>query len=158
VRVVTLPGLGPPAAHNAGVRQARGRLVAFLDADDLWAAERPDPRRPELEHADVVWGRVQCWVNGQTYGPPFHHGALSGLLIRRRALDAVGPFDETLLRGHDFDWLLRAREAGLRIVRTDAIAYHYRLRHGSLSAGPGVRAAPLLTALSRSLKRRKSPA
>ena len=35
------------------------------------------------------------------------------LAMRREAWEAVGPFDETLPTSEDFDWILRARRAGL---------------------------------------------
>ena len=39
VRVLRIPNGGDLLARNAGLAQARGRLVAFCDSDDLW---RPD--------------------------------------------------------------------------------------------------------------------
>ena len=158
VRVLRRRRSGLPAAHNAGVSAARGELVAFLDADDRWAAGDPDPRRELLAGADAVLGRLQCFAEEGPHGEPFHNAGIAGLLVRRRALASVGPFDEALQHGHDLDWFLRAQEAGLRIPRSDAVALHYRLRPGSLSDGPRGRSKGLLAALAKSTRRRGSTA
>lgn len=65
VRVIRLDGLGVSRARNVGMAQSRGRLIAFLDADDVWfpgklaAQVRYFDQHPEV---GVVFGGFTRWT------------------------------------------------------------------------------------------------
>ena len=58
--------LGMSAARNLGIEQARGKALAFLDADDVWLPDKLE-RQVELlrgrPEADMVWGRTGYWFS-----------------------------------------------------------------------------------------------
>jgi glycosyltransferase involved in cell wall biosynthesis len=113
-------GIG--AARNRCVELARGELLVFLDADDRWTPASLTSRldvlqsRPEVE---LVFGHVRHFAHAVDEQPvaldrprPAH---LPGaMLVRRAALERVGPFLTGKLVAQELDWLLRARELGVR--------------------------------------------
>ncbi len=76
VRYLEHPGhenKGASAARNLGIAQARGELIAFLDADDVWLPNRLERgvellrRHPE---ADMVYGESEYWCSWDAgHGP-----------------------------------------------------------------------------------------
>ena len=111
---------GLPVARNTGIRQARGKFVAFLDDDDRWM---PDKLKEQLAAIDgydaVVCGYYENDENDlenaviQPVTEVIIHNLLrenifppSGLLVRADIIKEL-QFDERLNFGEDWDLLMR---------------------------------------------------
>jgi glycosyltransferase involved in cell wall biosynthesis len=159
---------GISAARNAGVGAARGELIAFLDADDLWLPNKLSIQvgyllgHPEV---DFVRSHTEIFLEPCTPPPPWfregwlgrpQHGLLQTLLASRQALDVAGPFDPAFEIGEDIEWLARAKDAGLVSALLPDVLARLRVHAGStmynrLDGGPA-----LVRALKASLDRRRS--
>ncbi len=131
--------VGIGCARNAGVRGARGELIAFLDADTV-----PEPRWLEelvagaddptvgcfvgeivpLEPTSLVARYVHdrhliCQLNLLTRSPPA--AATASVAYRRGVFTAIGLFDESLPGGEDSDLFWR-------LVRSDRFRIRYNPR------------------------------
>lgn len=149
---------GASAARNTGLRAARGELIAFLDADDLWL---PNYLTEQLKFISEYGYDLVCADAlifgaspdaGQSYMDSLMSGAplegrvtflelvnadrsliTSGVVVRRDLVFAVGLFDEALRNAQDFDLWLRLARHGARLAYQRKVLLSYRSRPDSLS-------------------------
>jgi len=145
---------GPATARNAALRIARGQFFALLDSDDVWM---PDYLNEQLEvarrhpTAGVV---TPNGINrgGELDGRPLWP-ATSGLrsltlgdmivednavcvmaLFRREVVERTGRFNARFTGNEDYEFWLRAANAGVGFIQNRRPLCRYRRRAGSLSS------------------------
>jgi GT2 family glycosyltransferase len=147
----TAERLSPAAARNRAVAAAQGDRFLFTDSDCRPLPGWIEKLSAALNDAPVAGGGVtfprdpastSVWALADNIAS-FHdlltdrsaerstRGAIGSLnlAVRRDAWEAVGPFDETLPTSEDFDWILRARRAGLATAFVpDAVVEHAAIR------------------------------
>ena len=147
---------GVSCARNALLAEARGRFIAFLDADDVWEPEHLATARAVLEAGADFCASAALVIDaaGRPGSPVRDPDAAdlarpaealwranfivctSMICARRTALDGLEWFDPALTHGEDLDLWLRLLAAGRRFVFTGVRTCRYRKHPAGAMADP----------------------
>lgn len=165
VRYIRQSNKGDAGAYNAGFRLAHGEFIQFVDGDDVLAPNKVEKQLEVFQKdpfVDIVYGDARMfqtqagaarWIDPSTQEESdiwraliSEHVGISalGTLWRRRSIEKVGPWDESLYVA-DLDYLLRSAWAGCMFAHSPGGPMGFaRVRPGQMTAD--------LTAIARGIE------
>lgn len=151
VRYIYQTNSGPSAARNAGIRAAKGELIAFLDADDIFHPRKLELQvRYLLDHPEVMLLAAENVTDQNLRWPELppdpqaadpitlesavvkNRFGMCGVVVRRHCFDEVGLFDEGLRSTEDRDMWVRII-ARFPIAKLRARLWWYRFHPASVT-------------------------
>jgi glycosyltransferase involved in cell wall biosynthesis len=168
VRYIYQDNQSVAAARNTGIQAARGDLIAFLDADDLWHPHKLELQMCYLaDHPSVRLLAVDRLPVGAANWPSLNglahlkarmitveelvlqpHFAPSGVLVRKECFDTVGFFDSSLRNAEDYDMWIRIA-CRFPVVKLDVPLWWYRVHGANKSHVPARQEAAGLRVLGK---------
>lgn len=153
LKVFSFPNAGASASRNRGLKLATGEYVSFIDADDLWTADKLQAQLTALQShpaAAVAYSWTDCIDETGKFLRPSSHATASGnvypnllltnivgsgsnILVRREAIVAIGGFNEAIPPSVE-DWELAVRLAArYEFVAVPSVQVLYRVYPNSAS-------------------------
>jgi glycosyltransferase involved in cell wall biosynthesis len=145
IRVLRCAHRGEASALNAGLVEARGELLAFIDADDLWDNQNLAQQSAALASdlsIEAVFGRVVQFIDMdcritepdeiKQKSMSFVGVSKTSMLIRRASFDRVGVFNAAVTAAFP-EWYARAVCSGIRFKCLESVVAFRRIHRDNTS-------------------------
>ncbi|MDQ2833206.1 MAG: glycosyltransferase family 2 protein [Acidobacteriota bacterium] len=157
IKYVKQSNRGLPAARNMAIRHSSAEFLALLDADDVWLPSRlyesmrcfEDRPQVGLAYGRIsridqagrlldTWGGNNAWAAGKIARYIYMLKVqlpCPTMTFRRKCVEEVGGFDETMRATEDRDLWFRIAER-YDVACSSQVLAHYRTSPGSMSSDP----------------------
>lgn len=152
VRRIELPGNGGIVVNtNAGIQQATGDYIAFLDHDDILEPDAlfhyvavlnkaAEDGRPQVLFCDEdmfqktgEWGQPVYKTRLNVDLLYSHNCVTHFLMVEKALIDRIGVSPEDVAGAQDYGLTLRCLAAGARFEHVAHVLYHWRVLPGSIA-------------------------
>lgn len=158
--------MGANISRNIGIEHAKGKLIAFCDSADTWAAEKLEKQLQIMQEtsAEIIFCAEEVTDKKNTYIIPFATQKAmvlqdrllellssencidtSTLLVEKKCFDEVGIFNLELPRLQEYEWMIRAAQK-FRVAYLDEVLVSAFIRGDSISSDMTklLRAVPII--------------
>ena len=145
ITILTENKIGVSSARNKGIKKSINQWIALLDSDDAWHPRKLEIQTSMLDsalkeynliHTDEVWFRNNKHINQmkkhKKQGGYIFERCLSlccispsSVLFKKKILDKVGLFDESLPVCEDYDMWLKICSSEEVLFAQDKLTYKY---------------------------------
>ena len=152
IKIIDTFGIGPGAARNLALKESRGELIGFTDADciaeptwltNLYGEIQSDEIAgvggiqfsphdetrlgKEIHNLFSEIGFISDYMNQKNSVSHTQHNPSCNVIYKKDVLEKIGGFNSELWPGEDNDLDRRLILAGYKLRRTpNAVVYHYR--------------------------------
>ncbi len=150
IQVITQQNKGLAGARNTGIKNTASEYLVFLDSDDRLKPNYIEKGTGVLnQHAEtgVVYANAQAFGDGSRenfVAKPFDIVSLlltnhipSCVVMRRKAWEDVGGFDEGLRKFEDWEFWISIYKAGWKFHFIEQPMFEYRIQANSLLGESG---------------------
>lgn len=172
IHIIDKSNSGVSDSRNTGIKVAKGDVLFFLDADDVWNIDNITEKIKRLNEPSChavysaceiideksvsfsrfLSGSANLRLEDMLLSKGNYTTAPSGIAVKRNVLDKIGGFDTNLSNNADQDFFIRILATGFKIAYIPDTLWKYRMHGNSMSKNVALLEKDLLYVFNKAAK------